>query len=472
MSISFNNNFIPKKRILEISPPECNVTSSSSKKTKKSCTIKKTPKYGREILAISVSPSLSQEEKLKNEGKFCEESIKYHAFMRVQLFAIKVAAYYNLAKDRNISIDLHPAYLQVNKGSKKYPAAHSIVDSGSGDNFRKTFIEEIVEKHNITPTKKKFLEAKGFTEKEFERMLNNNQAEVIQEIFDHNWPVDSDIPSSIFYGTRTDVNLNSTTEAPLRLNLGIDKRLEFELRPKMSEIYQLIMRGEISREDACEKFCKLILDFFWKLDIKLNMTSINISEYIDELLKLDEYRELCIDEIEIYKDKITTILENLKQIANKLCPSKHPSKKIKASPQKNESDHLNLTETGQTTIVNIAKNKKFLKASLSELKKKDSLETFTLWMQKLFDTLKQEITDQKNNVLDLIKFCRLEEEGTQLPDFKILFGEYDPITEKRKLTEEIYEKSQERLWKPITPEKANPESERKKSKKVRKKLDF
>ncbi|HEV8051623.1 MAG TPA: hypothetical protein VGP47_03945 [Parachlamydiaceae bacterium] len=445
----------------------------------------KTPRYTRQHIDSNRAASITQDEKYKMHGGCDEETIKYHAFMRIQTFALMLLGHYGIAKrsdgkaDREIKMSVKPAALQVGQGSNygnyKYHAAHPHALSGFdiGD-FQETLAKEIFEdfkdwmqkdektiNFQISPLKSRMLKSKKFSDEQIRAIidiivkaiaLNQDEKTIIDCIskeFDKIWPTNKNKPNSMLTGTLTDETINATTEAPILVNLGVDKQIETHRQEIIHKIVQKFARKEITIEEACKQYCTLIIDPLTKLEIKLENYVILLDEFQSELLELEEYKSMADDKIDASIGEIQTLLSSLQEKAKIISP---PQKK-KVKEVANENIHIEKdASTNEVKLSHpaIPKNVAFLKDSISSIKF-NSLDRFKIWMTKLWDDLNDEIVGQQKYYKSYLNFCQLQKSGTEVPDLKALFGEFNAATGERELNEKIISNVQEKLWLPKSP---------------------
>lgn len=416
----------------------------------------KKPHYPRDIRPTADAASVKQNSPDKINGVTDDFSLVQHAYMRIQTFALTVVGLYGIAKRsdgtfRVMDIEVDPAPLQVGRGSRsgphKYHGSHDNATSGLHlKGFREALIQEIInEGGEITPRKKRLLKAKKFTEEQFAELLKNSDEKSVRAIFDLVWPIDTKKPHTVFTGTQTDINLNTTTEASILVNLGIDKHIERH-RDEICELYLKITCEAITQEEACAEYCTLIKGSLAKLELDLQASIALIDEYQTALLTLKDHEEMSTVQIK-------SILSDLHTKALKIHPPK--SKKTANNSTVTENPAVDSESSKKDTDFHpkITKNKEFLKSSLYTSQNDSSapLSTFKTWMTKRWESLKKEIADQQKNLTAYLKYCRLELDGTKSPDFTLLFGEFNPETGKRELNGQILSLWQEKSWNPLSP---------------------
>lgn len=426
-------------------------------------------KIKRQIKPNSCGPNIIETEENKLEVKSDPQTIKEHAHMRMQLFALAVVGLYGLAirsdgsEDNEFKFNLISAYLQCGKAingkrkfKNKYQAAHYNAAAGYIDNSRERDIQTIFKEKDITPLKKQRLAAKGFTEEDFKLIKQNfdNYDELIN-IFDRIWTVNPLRPQSIFTGTHTDLVLNSTTEVERGINLVVDKWIEL-LRDDIKSIYEKIIFKEITPQEACIEYLDLNIKHLFRFEDLLKENSINLSKYEEEFNKLDNY--ININNFDSDKiNELNNILLSLKKIETELNPAKikkvkphnisdnkkRTAVKIKIKNVKNPQDKI--------SRVKLPKNKKFINASLYGLQQEteNPVNRFKVWMLKKYDLLKNEFQTQAEKIKSYIQYSQMEREGTLLADFPALFGEMNSETGQLEVTEQSLAQAQQRTWTPI-----------------------
>ena len=414
----------------------------------------KNPKPSRTIYPYEAAASIQQNETDKIKGISDDYSIKQHAFMRIQAFAITVVGLYGIAKrsggkkDREIKISVKSAPSQVgqasNSGDYAFHGAHDNATSGLDlEGFRESLIKEIVEDTEISPIKKRLLKRKNFTNEQFAAILKNPDENTVRAIFDIVWPMNKNKPHTVFTGTQTDLNLNTTTEAGIIVNLGIDKHIESH-RNEICDLYLKITHAEITQEEACVQYCTIIKDSLTKFELDVENSLTKIEDFQENLLELDDYESM-------FQNHIRTILGNLHEQAKVINPPKNRKKSDSNKEDINPENKPPKIRKDADFHPKIIKNKKFLNNSIYSIdkNKSDPLCTFKIWMVKRWDALKNEISDQQTKLAAYLKYCRLENEGTEVPDFTALFGEFNPETGKRELNDRILSSVQEKLWDPL-----------------------
>lgn len=396
----------------------------------------------------------------KQAGSYHPRDVIAHAFLRIQLFALEVVAYYatglrsDLSK-RPVAFDVGPAYLQIGQGSKDYPAAHQNANAGRVDNMRSSLIADIIAT-GLTPSKARILRCKQFDEDQMGEM-ENLDPEKINEIFDKVWPADKKKPPSLLEGTRLNYTLNSTSELPQALNLACDKGLEYFLRPKTVELYQQIIYAEMSREELCQKYCQLINSYFDTIEVHISERIALLEVYAK---KLSDFNELPKSEAPT-QDELQKLKTALIDLQKTFFQINIPKKDDVESQENEEATTEELPKIGLTSspkkVISSAKlrtNKNFLNRSFYNLSKNndDTICSIKTLLAEKYDVLKEEVVYQTERFKKYLTFCKLEKEGTEVPDFTSLFGTFNQETGKRDLTEEDYSQLQERLLKTKTPQ--------------------
>ncbi len=182
------------------------------------------------------------------------ELIRGHASARLQIFASTALLLYKagLRSDntvREVKVGIGSADLQIGKGSRSHPACHMNAAAGYVDDFRKHFIEEISSSGSISPEKKKWLSAKGFSSADFELLQSQNfSQESIDFIFKLKWPEKHQ--RSLFSEISINRKYQGTTILERDVNLVCDKTIESTIRPKLIEIYFHLIHGKITPKEA------------------------------------------------------------------------------------------------------------------------------------------------------------------------------------------------------------------------------
>lgn len=421
----------------------------------------------RQHLPTTAAPCFTQSLEHKAVGECDEESIREHAYLRIQVFSVLLVTFCGMArrsdptKQRNLLLRIQAAYLQVGKATNfkehKYDGSHFNAGSGLIDGIRDVLIEEISIDREITPLKKQFLLNKGFTEEIFAELARNGfTKESINEMFNRVWPV----CKSILFNTETDQLINGTTELLKIINLTIDKALEKVLRPRMLELLEKIAKEELPPStqpcsefepliNATKEFHKIIVDFFILFQKTINKLCQLLQQYDQEFQKLDDYTNLS-------KDTIVSLIKKLHVLEKQLCPQRKTTKNAKvavndAISQINESsvEHKNPSETSSEQEqpikrIRMQKNHKFLNDTFREIYNNqfnssyDPIPTLTRWWTKRATDLKNELIKQKMNLEAISKYVSLELEGSQLPldkdynFFKALFGKNESLVDIQK----------------------------------------
>lgn len=429
-----------KRKFNEIDDFKESLTPTKFTKKKSTKRPKKTPRTFKDI---SEAPSARQEETDKVVGKSNPKLLREHAHMRVHLFALAVVGLHGIAirsdnsEDRKFSFSLISAYLQVGKAingkgklKNQVHAAHDNAAAGYIDNSRDRVIQTIAEDLKITPQKMKKLIAKGFSAEDLKEIQENcHDFNKLTEIFDRIWPVNPLKPQSIFTGTQTDLTLNSITEVEKDANLVVDKWIEL-LRPKIEELYEKIIYAKITQEEATIQFRELIIEHLLRFEVSHTKNQATLDKYEETFLKLEKYKNLESNEV-------TDVINLLRELEKELNPPK-----IKKS---NLFFQDPLTKNPRVKLPN---NHRFLNKTAYTLQK-DFIECISTWTVQKFDLLKKEFQSQKEKIMGYINISMEQRAGTKVPDFTSLFGEFNPDTKKRELSDETLSRAQQRTWKPI-----------------------
>jgi hypothetical protein len=457
---------------IESTTSDSSTTIIKPKRKRKITSKKANPITGRRgYLPNTAAPCFTQSLENKTIGECDEESIRQHAYLRIQVFAILLVVFCGMAirtdptKLRSLLLKIQAAYLQAgkatNSGKHKYDAAHFNPGAGLCDDIRNMMMEEINSDLSVTPLKKRFLIDKGFTEEDFEYLKNNKfTPDAIKEIFNRVWPA----CKSIIFNTETDEMINGTTEMLKIINLSVDKALEKVLRPRMLELLASISEVNSPPTTPCaefdplinatKKFHETIENFFTFFKQTIDKLCKLLHQYDQEFQKLDNYTHLP-------KDEIIKIIENLFKLEIQLYPRTNKPKSLKkravdaALIQISESSNKNSSATASAAIeltakrIRMPKNDKFLKDLNREIYNNrnnlfyDPTLTLTRWWTKRADFLKEEISKQKKNLEIISKYVSLELKGSQLPQdkdynfFKALFGKESLLDIQKRLLKPI-----------------------------------
>lgn len=392
----------------------------------------------RKSFETNETPSMIPENLSENDELVSDKDIQEHAYMRVQLFALSIIAVFGLAKrsgdkqDRNLSILIGPAYRQAGMGVTPFPACHMHLAAGYIDNLRDHIMNELKLEVEVSPKKKVLLENKGFSQEDWDYLQKHNFDTVaVSTLFRMRWPKIQNSNSSVLYRTKVCWTLNSTTKLPRIINLVCDKGLESLIRNELPELYSSAMQMKESKESLIERFTTLVRDYFQNaISIVAKRESIAV-KYQESLL---EVQKIIINEEE-NEELLRLHLSTLLDCFEKLIPE---TKKCKT----NENFHVpHIKIPLQFDFINnlrkvLDKKSGGLRADLMSVFNTD------------FEAAREEISSQIH-FLDLCsRLCRLERDGTQMPEMKFLFGQYEEDTKTWHLGEEAYKRAQSRMLQP------------------------
>ena len=255
------------------------------------------------------------------DGSFDSDSIIQHAYMRILIFYCFAVALYRTGvrndpdKPCEVKHEVSGSRMQVGRSNiHGFDAAHHNAASGVHDNFRKVLIEQTLNDKRLSPGKRDFLRKKEVTEPQITslQVAAENSPETFSNLLNAFWP--ETLPKqSILEDTILNIVGNATTIMPALLNRKVDKGLENKIRPIMTKLYDQVAAGELTPEEACEKFCDDIQAHFaisqdilkekknalkyydntlWQLFNKIKMNSIPYSDVLSQIASLDEQKRI------------------------------------------------------------------------------------------------------------------------------------------------------------------------------------
>lgn len=353
------------------------------------------------------------------DAEMYDKEVRQHAYMRVQLFALTVIALYGVVNpetEKNVTIKIGRAYMQIGKGTRQFHAAHANAAAGLEDDMRGVALQRLVSEGDATEYTKKLLAVKGFTDAEFRELQDNSyKLEKVAELFDKKWPVDISRPTSVFSGTRLEYILNSTSKLPASVNLFCDKSLEDEIRDKIEELYDEVMHSRITPQEACEEYCKLIWAHFGKLEPEVERRIECMEGYLD---KLTSFVNSSLSE------GVPENIQKLDDIHKEMYSTHHPAFKYSK----------------------MATNEEFLSQSLNKLQHtdKDPVAFIKNWIFRRKEEILKEAQVYSQRLKNYLRFSICEREGTKIPNFAHLLGPQEADDLKV---------AQKRLLAPMTPKK-------------------
>lgn len=232
-----------------------------------------------------------------------KEMIPLHASERVQIFLLKAIALQNkdLRSDGSkvdVKVEVGPARLQMGQSDiEGYHACHADAAAGLVDNRKERYAEEIIrDGYKMTPRKEKVLVAK-IPKAELESIIKNNpDLHALKDALNSAWK-----ENSLLEGSALERQTNLTNFLPKEVNLLVDGAIEKQLRPKIAELYTDVRRGDLTPQEATEKYVQLLRN-----QINREIADINImwgkatpeqrtSELDAQVQKILEYFELELD---------------------------------------------------------------------------------------------------------------------------------------------------------------------------------
>lgn len=373
-------------------------------------------KKSRKIIpfASNRTPSVQLDPKDKAQNLLNPELAIEHACLRPQIFYSVAFALQDLGKrsDGSLEKDLYVttshARKQGGQGSNGTHAAHANTAGGLADNKRELILSEIVNENRVTPLKRKVIKAvaRKCTEEDLELLISTDK-ELVKAVFNRIWPKHY-AEESLFEGSRLNDIANTTHELPGALNLQCDCSLEQTVRPYVAELFRDVMHGKITPEDATQLYVDMILNHFTIIIPRIENYISCMENYDLELSKyfpLNVVNKLNAKSLSDFKENLNT----LKDFENELVPAQSWKNKLGLQ-----------TFKFNTALIENAGN--YLESGLDH-------EAFFLWLTAFLESVKQEISKKIISLKNLLQYCTLELEGTQLPDFAKLCGKYD--SEKR-----------------------------------------
>lgn len=203
------------------------------------------------------APSLSSYNNL-------HESIKEHAFLRVQLFVTRAKLFEGQAvKSDGTLHNVHfaPGHAHQQQGmshSKGRHAAHANECAGMKENIKEQWLLDI-EKHGvITPRKKKNFRQRGVSEND----INAMEQSLVQGIKVRKALSDLMPGPGFLDHTQADDLLNATDLLPQEVNLQVDKVLEDRIREKSAELNEKVAKSLITVKNATEQYIQSARNIF------------------------------------------------------------------------------------------------------------------------------------------------------------------------------------------------------------------
>lgn len=237
-------------------------------------------KRKREIKPAHLAPSLTKVDRL-------DETIREHAFTRIQIFFVTSMAFYQRALRTSgaitqVSVNIRGAVMQVGQGNKENHAAHANAGAYVVDNLKENILKQIDE-NGLSPKKRKILKEKGVSEENLKQIdKHHKNKQLVAKIVNHVW-----VHESLLRFTEIELLSNLTNQLPALLNLGCDLPLEKKIRPEMEKLYASCMKGEIKPEKATDALILIIQNHF-KSKIEELKQSINSCKNPEKLKKLQE----------------------------------------------------------------------------------------------------------------------------------------------------------------------------------------
>lgn len=344
------------------------------------------------------------------EDEIPDDDFIHHANMRIYDFAITACALHNLAlrsdsSPRKTALKIANAYLQFGKGTTELPACHHNVGAGYADNVQELMIREMACEKKSSPQKAQVLRAKGFRDEDFKYLESMHySAKSIQTVMNRVWPFKQGYAHSMLKNTATDMTLSGTEMLPRDLNLKCDKYLETRLRHQTETLYHQLMHSELTIEESVQRFVSEVKDFFQK-----SIEGLNSSKQRLENLKASlEQLEKAPQDSKIFEQ----VKENIKAL--KMWHKERRRVKKQASKEK-----LPEPEISYTPKVSMNTNYKLGSVSVPP-------------SEEMIRECLMEMTREIQKLERLIRYERLEEEGSSMPDLDRLFAIPSHIKEKSK----------------------------------------
>jgi hypothetical protein len=461
-------------------------------------TSRRTQKVGRSY--IPQGPNITRTEEERLAGFFDDKNVIRHAGNRIVDFLLSSEVLWELnltstpGEKRELVVSILSALYQGEKGvtkkqkkgepkHKKAHGGHDNAAAGLDINLRSSLMDRIVIKGEVTPKTQKIMKYRGFTTKDLEEIKENFDKTNVEEVFKRVWSAHPKRPNYLFEGTKINEKVNRITEISIDVNLFVDKKLESYIRVVIKKLYEKILDGVLTPREATKEYVASILYFFTKLENNLKTILNLVEEYQKEFALID------FDEISAEKCKV--ILNNLNRIIQKMCPAKpkkintqvksaKKGKKGKGSRKKksqvSETEVSPPSSTSQTDSPKpsfnprmIRMNKKFINLNNLEGDKPELLPNMLKgvqnWGIRRGPALLEEMKNFYTQIETYVKSVALEKEGTADIDddqYTALFGEFNPKSGKREVTDASIEAARARLWAPPTPPNKRPLEEEKK----------
>ena len=365
----------------------------SSRKRKLPDYFQKPKIKGRKILKLNESASIKHE---KRKVELTSDNVKQYAFLRMQIFPVSCFALWTTAANskenvENLDVRCGRARLQGAQGSFGRHGSHAHTTAGLTDNEIEDLYERTVE-DGLTPTKKPIFQALGVTLEELEEMANNLEEDLVNSVFEKIIQRNKDRVYSMIGGTDLEKRMNVVAEMPSDLNLIVDGGLEKAIRPDVVKIYRAVMLAQITPEKATKEYHRLI-HRHWTKTIPLLRKRIRQINTLSKLIETNASKNsLSIQTA----NKINCLIKELK--------ISYPGVPI---------PKLSLT---YRFITGLKKGK--------VVKTKNNKTITVKW-------IKHEQNVQIKRLQRIFNYTRWEQSGTELPDYTLLVGQYNPRTQKR-----------------------------------------
>lgn len=333
------------------------------------------------------------------------ESVRNHAYLRIQLFIVTALALHNISSfSAKAKAKILGATAQGGTGSFGRHAAHAHTASGLTDNMR-DLIQEDIALHGITEKTEFMLRAKGFTGEMLEGLnqlylmgekdpeLKQNVPAIIAKIFHKTWRLRKQYRHSVLEQTNTEKTVNATTELAPQLNLQCDGLLEKAIRPALlPQLYQSLMLGAIDPEAAGKEYVDMIRVYFLKV----------IPEFQQKITELEQYSKLIISYIE---------------------NSPSLKKKDRKAALRTLDMWLELiTISDLIPKIHLDKCRLYIKNSLRECAGKSNKKKTPKDL-----SVMNEVSRTIKKLQLLLEYHELELSGTKEPPFLMLAGKYNPL---------------------------------------------
>lgn len=403
------------------------------RKAKKKPLLTKTKgKASRKIYSYDSNQTASTKE------NFSPEALAQHRYEGIQLMTIKGLALWKKAMKTSgqakVVVKTKGARLQGGQAEKEgFHAAHKDPTSGLTDNRFVQLTEEILEE-GITPKKRKLLEIKGLEEPVLQEIQNQHEDErFIKGILRKYFAEDS-----LLKGTSLDRRASATDEVPALVN-RCDSRMEKQLRPKIDQLYEACLKGEIGPQE----FSDLLIQLFKAFDDRAKE---QIEKRIQAFQEYTTLTDKCLDIVEkcIKLEKLSG--EDAKSFAEAL--------KGMIELQK-QSLEVPLSSAPKAKLRNHYKYFLLMKKLLAK-EHKTPIQYLTAEIQRIWskdgvrELLKEEREFRTKILEDYRKYLSQLAVGSQQIAIKDLIGKYDE-EKKRVMTpsKEEMEKVSYNLLKPI-----------------------